>query len=118
MLKVQQEHVVGRTKGDRSIEAEPRPSTSHVGRTHLKENGVEIEIVRRSLPHGDLKEHGLFFVGYASNPVKHEKLLDSMVGSRTGTHDHLMNFTSPVTGNYWLIPSQSLLEVLFKSKKD
>lgn len=109
----QQETVIGRTKGDGSIEFEPRIATSHVGRTHIEENDVEIEIVRKSLPHGDLKENGLFFVAYASNPYKYERLLNSMVGNENGIYDRLMDFSTPTTGNYWFIPSIPVLERLF-----
>ena len=108
-----QEKIIGRTKGEGSIEFEPRLPTSHVGRTHLEDNNVEIEIVRRSLPWGDLKQHGLFFVSYASNPAKYERLLNSMVGNENGIYDRLMDFTTPLTGNYWYIPSLSVLEKLF-----
>lgn len=97
------------------MEIEPRIPTSHVGRTHIEENDVEIEIVRKSLPYGDLKEHGLFFVAFASNPVKFERLLNSMVGNENGTSDRLMEFTMPVTGNYWFIPSITVLEKMFSS---
>lgn len=115
MEQQQQERIIGRNKGDFSVEAEPKLQTSHVGRVHIKERKKEIEILRKSLPFGDLTVHGLYFIAFASNPIKHEKLLVSMIGNRNGFYDRLMDFSTPVTGNYWFIPSQQLIQTLFFS---
>jgi putative iron-dependent peroxidase len=60
-----------------------------------------------------MKEHGLFFISYASNPHKHEKQLDSMTGFKDNIHDQIMEFSKPITGNYWFIPSIQLLKNIF-----
>lgn len=113
-LSVQeQETVIGRTKGENSQQFKTLDEASHVGRTDLKDNGVGIKVVRQSLPYGGMKEHGLFFISYASNPHKHEKQLDSMIGIGHTTHDKLMDFSTPITGNYWFIPSIRLLKTFF-----
>ncbi|CAF0739671.1 unnamed protein product [Adineta steineri] len=110
----EQEAVVGRTKGEDSKKIRPKQRTSHVARTDLKENGVDIKVVRQSLPYGDLKEHGLFFISYASDTKKHEKQLDSMVGMDDNIYDRIMDFSTPITGNYWFIPSLNVLEKIFQ----
>lgn len=113
MTVQQQIDVVGRTKGDFSVEIEPKLKTSHIGHVHLEKNGTEIQILRKSLPWGALEHHGLFFISFAGTIDQHEMQLNSMVGKLTGIHDHLMNFTRPLTGNYWFIPSIKVLKRLF-----
>ncbi|CAF4055487.1 unnamed protein product, partial [Rotaria magnacalcarata] len=109
----EQENVIGRTKGEESKKIRPKISTSHISRTDLKENGVDIKVVRQSLPYGGMKEHGLFFISYASNPNKHEKQLNSMIGMDDGIYDRIMDFSTPITGNYWFIPSIDVYEKVF-----
>ncbi len=109
----EQETVIGRTKGENSQKVRPLDPRSHLARTDLKENGIDIKVVRQSLPYGGMKEHGLFFISYASNPHKHEKQLNSMIGFEDGIQDQLMNFSTPITGNYWFIPSIRLLKTFF-----
>jgi len=113
LSKIEQENVFGRTKGDDSIKVKPLQSTSHLARTDLKEDGVDIKVVRQSLPYGGMKEHGLFFISYASNPHKHEKQLNSMIGIPDGIYDRIMDFSTAITGNYWFIPSINLLKQIF-----
>lgn len=60
-----------------------------------------------------MKEHGLFFISYASTLHKHDKQLDSMMGFGNTTHDKPMDFSTPITGNYWFIPSIRLLKTFF-----
>ncbi len=115
LSREKQEEVIGRTHGEESKKIRPKTKTSHVGRTDLKENGKDIKVVRQSLPYGDMKDHGLFFISYASNPIKHEKQLNSMVGMDDDIYDRIMDFSEPITGNYWFIPSLLVLEKLFKS---
>ncbi|CAF1172488.1 unnamed protein product [Adineta steineri] len=112
LSKIEQEKVFGRTRGDNSIKVKPLECTSHLARTDLNENGIDIKVVRQSLPYGGMKEHGLFFISYASSPHKHEKQLNSMVGIPDGIYDRLMDFSTAITGNYWLIPSINLLKKL------
>lgn len=109
----EQETVFGRTKGENSLKVKPLDPTSHIARTDLKENGIDIKVVRQSLPYGGMKEHGLFFISYASNTHKHEKQLDSMCAIPDQIHDRLMDFSTPITGNYWFIPSLRLLKTFF-----
>jgi putative iron-dependent peroxidase len=114
LSREKQEEVIGRTHGEESKKIRPKAKTSHVGRTDLKEDGKDIKVVRQSLPYGDMKDHGLFFIAYASNPIKHEKQLNSMVGMADDIYDRIMDFSEPITGNYWFIPSLLVLGKLFK----
>ena len=116
MSEEEQANVIGRTKGEDSKKIRPKIPTSHVSRTDLKENGKDIKVARQSLPYGDMKEHRLFFISYASNPKKHEKQLESMLGMENGIYDRIMDFSTPLTGNYWFIPSINLLHQMFQSR--
>lgn len=60
-----------------------------------------------------MKEHGLFFIAYASTTDKHEKQLNSMVGMGDGVYDRIMDFSTPITGNYWYIPSTRVCRKIF-----
>ncbi|CAF1179039.1 unnamed protein product [Rotaria sp. Silwood1] len=40
----EQENIMGRTKGEESKKIRPKVSTSHVARTDLKENGIDIKV--------------------------------------------------------------------------
>jgi len=86
---------------------------SHTTKTDLKENGQDLKVVRQSLPYGNMNECGLFFISYASSPLKHQRQLESMLGIGDDIQDRIMDFSTPITGNYWFIPSMTLLNSKF-----
>ncbi|GLR33146.1 Dyp-type peroxidase [Shewanella decolorationis] len=107
-----QEDIIGRTKQDNiEYESEDKPLTSHIKRVNLKDdNGKSIEILRQSMPYGSLKEQGLMFISTCRTPEHFEKMLHSMVfGDGAGNHDHLMHFTSALTGSSFFAPSLDFL---------
>ena len=107
-----QENVIGRTKPD-SVEMEPdvRPVTAHVSRTDLNIQGVAQKMYRRSFPYGTPSEHGLYFLAFTCDQSRFDNVLASMYGlSEDGVTDHLLDFSTPVTGSYWFAPSQEDLE--------
>jgi putative iron-dependent peroxidase len=107
-----QESVIGRTKPD-SVEIEEKAPTSHVGRVVIEEGGEELQILRHSFPYGDLREAGLFFVAYTRDLAIPEKMMRRMFGaSGDGMHDHLMDFTRPVTGAVFFLPPAAMLQKL------
>jgi putative iron-dependent peroxidase len=113
MTKEQQELMFGRTRGNESLKLKPRPEDSHITRTDIKENGVELKTVRQSMPWGGIREHGLFFLSYANQIHKFDKQLQRMIGNE-GPHDQLLKYSKPVTGNFWYIPSLDELAKLDK----
>jgi len=96
-----QEVIIGRTKED-NIEfgASEKAPTAHVKKVNLKDDqGRSMEILRHSLPYGGAKESGLFFISYCKTAAHFERMLESMVRpDENGNYDHLMNFSTPVTG--------------------
>ena len=111
-----QERVIGRTKPD-SVEltGDAMPPDSHVSRTDILRGGEAVKIYRKSFPYGTVGEHGLYFLAFACKLERFAFLLDSMFGSTgDGLHDHLLQFTRPVTGAYWFAPAvEDLAELLY-----
>jgi putative iron-dependent peroxidase len=111
----EQEDVYGRTKVDNvEYEGEDNPLTAHTKRTSLKdENGDSIEILRQSMPYGDMKQQGLFFVSYCHSPEPFEIMLKSMIhGDEHGNVDHLLKYTQAETGAAFFAPSLTFLTEL------
>ncbi|BHF81719.1 hypothetical protein SprV_0802485200 [Sparganum proliferum] len=73
-------------------------------------------MVRHSMPYGSVTGGaGLFFIGYSSTPKTLDWMLDRMAGlTPDGTADSLFNFTKPLTGTYFYVPSQVELQEIFK----
>jgi putative iron-dependent peroxidase len=106
----EQEAAVGRTKTD-SVELDDRPPTAHISRVVIEEDGHELEIYRRSVPYGRVGELGLYFVAFSADPSRFTKMLRNMFGtSGDGLHDHLTDFTAPVSGSSYFAPSLDALE--------
>ena len=108
----EQEKIIGRTKPD-SIELpdDEKPPTAHISRVVIEEDGEELEIVRHSMPYHSLPgENGLVFVAYTRDLDIIEKMLLRMFGhGDDGLHDHLMDYTTPVSGAMFFAPSLPLL---------
>jgi putative iron-dependent peroxidase len=103
----EQERVIGRTKPD-SVELadDVKPAHAHIARVVIEEDGEELEIYRRSVPYGTVSEHGLYFVAFSADPTRFEKMLRRMFGDAgDGRHDRLTEFTRPVSGSLYFVPS-------------
>jgi putative iron-dependent peroxidase len=97
----EQEQVIGRTK-DASIELDEKPADSHVASTDQDEFG---KIFRRNMPYGTVTDHGTMFVGFSAEQRRLTAMLESMAGLASGVRDALTNFTQPLTGAYYFVPS-------------
>lgn len=110
-----QEAAVGRTKkSDEEFSKDVRLPDSHLGRVNLKENGVGLKIVRRSLPYGTASgEHGLMFIAYCATLHNIEAQLLSMFGDTDGKIDLLLKYVSTaVSGAYYYAPPVARLAQL------
>jgi len=107
-----QEAVIGRTKPD-SLELDDKPNTAHISRVVVEDDqGEELEIYRRSTPYGRIKEHGLYFVAFSADPARYEIMLSRMFGTADGTHDHLTDFTKPISCAFYFAPPLNALRKL------
>ncbi|MFD1382536.1 Dyp-type peroxidase [Rhodanobacter aciditrophus] len=110
-----QEDTYGRTKYDNEEYASADKSVhAHTKRTSLKDdNGNSLEILRHSMPFGDLQEQGLVFASYSRTPSIFDRMLQSMIeGDEDGNVDHLMKYTNATAGSAFFIPSISFLKAL------
>ncbi|AWL13061.1 putative deferrochelatase/peroxidase YfeX [Saliniradius amylolyticus] len=112
LSEAEQEVVMGRTKAD----GVPLPeslldSGSHFQRTSQAQDGQPQEILRQSMPYGDMQEQGLFFVSCAASPKPFTRMLESMIyGDDEGTYDKLLDYTSAETGAAFFAPSVSFIK--------
>ncbi|WP_432472437.1 Dyp-type peroxidase [Amphritea sp. HPY] len=111
----QQEDIIGRTKEDNVEYASvDKPLYSHTKRTSLKDSeGHSVEILRHSMPYGDLTRKGLLFASFARSPEPFKQMLESMIGGdKEGHTDHLLKYTRAVTGQAFFAPSVGFLKAL------
>lgn len=110
-----QEDVFARTKvNNDEYSEENKAPTSHIKRVNLKDDdGNSIEILRQSMPYGDMKLQGLFFVSYCHSPLPFELMLKSMIcGDGHGHSDHMLKYTQAETGAAFFVPSLNILAEL------
>ncbi len=109
----EQEAIIGRRKRD-SKELTHAPASAHIRRAEIKDGDEELPILRQSMPYGSASgELGLYFVAYAKDPGRFERMLQRMLGTAgDGQHDRLMEFTRPVSGAFFFVPSQRTLRTL------
>ena len=109
-----QEGHIGRTKADDvQLKGDDKPATAHISRAVVEEDGMELEILRHSMPYGGVQEAGLLFIAYAGRADHFDKMLGQMViADSDGHYDHLLDFTQAVTGNQFFAPSLDFLSSL------
>lgn len=109
----EQEEIIGRTKQD-DIEFSPEQKSpvAHIKRVNLKDaSGKSMEILRHSMPYGNAREAGLFFIAYNKTPKHFTLMLQTMIEADSqGHYDHLMKYSTPVTGCAFFAPSVEFLE--------
>lgn len=113
----EQEKVIGRKKfNDIELSDEEKPQNAHNAVTNISdENGNELKIVRANMPFANVskKEFGTYFIGYASTFSTTKKMLERMfIGEPAGNYDRLLDFSTPVTGTLFFIPTFDMLEQL------
>jgi putative iron-dependent peroxidase len=109
-----QEQVIGRTKLD-SLELDDLPEDSHVHSTDQERFG---DIFRRNMPYGTVTDHGTMFVGFCATQKPLADMLESMAGLVNGKRDALTNFTRPLTGAYYFVPSNDALHRIAPEEDD
>jgi putative iron-dependent peroxidase len=108
-----QERIIGRTKAT-NIELDE--AASHVAlNTVTGPDGEERRILRDNMPFGSpgQGEFGTYFIGYARTPDVTEQMLRNMfLGSPAGTYDRILDFSTPLTGTLFHVPSAAFLDDL------
>jgi putative iron-dependent peroxidase len=104
MTSEERDLTIGRRRSDNE-EIEDAPPSAHVKRTAQESFSPEAFMLRRSLPWGTVREHGLYFVAFGAALDAFERQLARMAGLEDGTADALLRFTRPLSGgSYWCPP--------------
>ncbi len=115
-----QERVIGRTKPE-SIELEgaAMPANSHVSRTKVHGgDGAELPIFRRNVPYGTVTNHGTLFIGFSAEQERMHRMLVQMAGADGGPRDALTQYSTPLTGAYYVVPAVQALAKFTAPEED
>ncbi len=111
-----QERIIGRAKlSDIELDDSVKPTSAHSALTTIVEDGKEIKILRDNMPFGRATngEFGTYFIGYSRSPRTTEQMLENMfIGRPPGNYDRLLDFSHPVTGNLFFVPSATFLDTV------
>ena len=109
----EQERIIGRAKlSDIETDDAKKAPYAHNVLTTIEKDGKEIKILRDNMPFGRAGgEFGTYFIGYSQSPETIEQMLKNMfIGNPPGNYDRLLDFSRPVTGNLFFVPSATLLD--------
>ncbi|MDR3205003.1 MAG: Dyp-type peroxidase [Deltaproteobacteria bacterium] len=113
----EQEKAIGRRKfNDAELSEKEKPANAHNAVTNIKDDdGKELKIVRANMPFANPSkgEFGTYFIGYSGLFSTTKRMLENMfVGEPRGNYDRLLDFSRPITGTLFFIPSADLLSEL------
>ena len=101
--QAQRDAVIGRTEQD-DEEMDDAPPSAHIKRTEQEDFDTPAFVLRRSMPWGDMRRHGLQFIAYMNDLGKSDRLLRRMMGLEDGLQDALLAHSQAETGSYYLVP--------------
>ncbi len=117
-----QERIVGRRKlSDVELSDADKPAYAHNALTTIEENGRQLQILRDNMPFGrpGHSEFGTYFIGYSRTPRITERMLENMfIGNPPGNYDRLLDFSRPVTGSLFFVPSATFLDNVTAARPD
>jgi putative iron-dependent peroxidase len=109
-----QERIIGRRKlSDIELSDADKPAYAHNALTNIEENGRQLQILRDNMPFGrpGHGEFGTYFIGYSRTPRITEMMLENMfVGRPPGNYDRLLDFSQPMTGSLFFVPTATFLD--------
>ncbi len=103
LTEAERDDVIGRRLSDNE-EMEDAPESSHVKRTDQEGFAEPAFMLRRSMPWGDLRNHGLEFIAFVADLAVQDLVLRRMCGLEDGQIDALLKFTQAETGAYYYCP--------------
>lgn len=103
MSQRQRDETVGREL-EGNEELDDAPASAHVKRAAQEDYDPPAFMLRRSMPFGNAREHGLYFVAFGADLDRFERVLRRMAGLDDGVVDALFRFSRPVTGAYYRCP--------------
>jgi porphyrinogen peroxidase len=105
----EQELVIGRSKlEDIEMDDDAKPANAHIALNVIEDDdGTELKIVRHNMPFGEIGtgEYGTYFIGYSRAAAVTERMLSNMfIGDPPGNTDHILDFSTAVTGGKFFTP--------------
>ena len=112
----QQESAIGRRKfDDLELEDDAKDENAHTVVSKAYRGDDEVKIVRANYPFAEPSKNlfGTYFVGYARSFETTNTMLKNMyLGTPEGNYDRLLDFSEPVTGSLFFVPSPSTLDAI------
>src|SRR5215469_12254951 len=109
-----QERIIGRRKlSNVELSDSDKPIYAHNALTNIEENGRQLQILRDNMPFGrpGHGEFGTYFICYCGAPRITEIMLENMfIGNPPGNYDRLLDFSHPVTGILFFVPTATFLD--------
>ena len=113
----EQQRAIGRRKMD-DLElddaAKDRNAHTTISKAY-RPNGDEAKIIRANMPFAEPSKNlfGTFFIGYAASFETTKTMLTHMFkGNPEGNYDRLLDFSEPVSGALFFVPSPALLDAI------
>ena len=101
--QAERDDTIGRRLADNE-EMEDAPASAHIKRTEQEDFEPPAFMLRRSMPWGDVRRHGLQFMAYMSSLDKAQRMLRRMMGLEDGVADALLGHSQAETGAYYFVP--------------
>jgi porphyrinogen peroxidase len=95
--------IIGR-RIDTNEEIPDAVATAHVKRSAQESYDPPAFMLRRSMPWGGLRQHGLYFIAYVESLGRFERVLHRMAGLEDGEVDGLLGITRAISGGYYFCP--------------
>ncbi len=101
--QAERDDTIGRRLSDNE-ELDDAPASAHIKRTEQEDYDPPAFMLRRSMPWGDARRHGLQFIAFMSDLGKSQRMLRRMVGLEDGLADALLGHSQAETGAYYFAP--------------
>ncbi|WP_416306025.1 Dyp-type peroxidase [Neptunicella sp. SCSIO 80796] len=109
----EQEMIMGRSKEDDvEFSSEYKATFSHSYKMSITdEQGQPVRLLRQSMPYGDMKVQGQYFISCARSAASFTRMLRNMiVADDNGDYDRLLDFTTAETGGAFFAPSVNFIK--------
>ena len=101
--QAERDDTIGRRLADNEEMADA-PESAHIKRTEQEDFDPPAFMLRRSMPWGDARRHGLQFIAFMSSLDKSQRMLRRMMGLEDGVADALLGHSQAETGAYYFVP--------------
>jgi putative iron-dependent peroxidase len=95
--------IIGR-RLDTNEEIPDAVASAHVKRSAQESFEPPAFMLRRSMPWGGVREHGLYFLAFVESLDRFERVLRRMAGLDDGVVDGLLGVTRALSGGYYFCP--------------